>query len=250
MKISYKQILMLFTCMLYMACEDESGDFPQAASLQVVHAASGAPNVHVNYFGLDDLNFSINPDLGFGATGSYTLPAGESRNIRFTYSEDTTREVFSQSVKLRAGEISTFFLLGDSTNLSSVLIEDTNLQLLRDSANAVRFINLSEDVSSVNVGLGDSSVIIDSDLTFSNASDFIEFDATLENPSYTFTFKNDADSVLASFPFEQWQVFIIPDSPPFILEQTFRKNITLALIGKPDDGEGNNTLQIVRIDNF
>lgn len=248
-KYSYNKLLLILAiCTSLMACEDENGGFPQAASLKVVHAVPGAPEVHVDYFGMESLNFSKNPTLNFGSNERYTLPVGVSRDIRFTYAADTTRQVLSQQVMLDPGQISTLFLLGDSSNLSTVMVEDLGLRSLRDSVNTVRFVNMSEETGTIRVELADESNVVAPGLAFANATDFMEVDATLENPSYTYTFIDSEDNVLASYTLEQFQVFIFPGFPPFVTVRTFQKNVTLALVGEADDGEGNNTLQVIRVD--
>ena len=251
-ELLYKQATVLFiTFLVLLSCSEEDESFPLAASLTVVHGVPDAPAVHVNYFGreLEVLNFSINSTLGFRSGERFTIPANETRDVRFTYASDTTTEVLNRPVTLNVGQISTLFLLGDSANLSSVIIEDTGLQIFQDSLNGIRFINFSEDIGAVNVGLVDSSIAIGSGLSFSDATEFIEFDATLENSEYNFTFKNDADSVLASFRFQQYQIF---DFPGFFFVNTLalRRNVTLALVGNADDGEGNSTLSVVRVNHF
>ena len=238
-----------------MSCENgDDSDFPQAASLTVVHGAVSAPEVHVDYFGeeLEVLDFSINPTLAFGSTGRFTIPADETRAVGITYASDTTSVVLEDEVSLRAGEITSLFLLGDSLNLRSEAIETIGLERLNDSINAIRFINLTEDVESLNIGIQDSTVTLASSLSFANPSAFVQVDATLENENYIFTFNDNEDIELATYNFQQWRVIIFPfpGFDPVIRALTFRKNLTLALVGKLDDGEGNNTLQVVRLDHF
>lgn len=242
--------LLAVTC-LFFSCEEEARTFPQSASLSVVHAANGAPPVHVDYFGadLEQLNFTINPALSFATSDRFVIPSKETRPLVFTYASDTTTAVFSEDIELEPGQIATYFLVGDSANLSSRLINDTGFIIFRDSLNAVRFINLAEGVESLNIGIQDSTVTLASSLGFGDATEFITVDATLENESYRFTFNNDADSTLTSFNFEQWQVFNFPGFF-FVSERTFRKHVTLVLVGETADGEGNSTLQVARIDHF
>ena len=252
MRNFYQLTLILFTgFQLLTACSTEEDDFLQAASLKVVHAASGAPAVHVDYFGPDveDVNFVTNPALAFGSASRFTLPANASRELRFTYASDTTTEVFTEQVTLGPGSISTFFLLGDSALLSSIIINDQGHRTFEDSLNAVRFINMADGVVSVNVGIAGDPSLLASDLLFAEPTPFIEVDATLENERYRFTFKNDSDSVIASYDFEQYRVFNFPGLS-FVSVTALRKNVTLALVGRPDDGSGNSTLRVVQIDNF
>ncbi len=241
----------LLTAILFFSCsEEDENDFLQAGSLKVVHAASGAPPVHVDYFGANfNVNFSINPTLAFATSERFTIPANERRDLRFAYASDTTTEVFMDEISLEAGQIVTYFLLGDSANLSASMIMDTGHKTFTDSANAVRFINMAEGVESLTIGIQDSTVALASSLGFSQGSDFIEVDATLQNENYVFTFKDDSDSLLTSFNFRQYQVF---NFPGFFFVNTFalRDNVTLALVGKADDGDGNSALQVVQVNNF
>ena len=230
-----------------LSCSEEERTFPTAASLKVVHAASGAPAVHINYFGpeLENLNFSKNRELDFGASQRFTIRANQPRNLKFTYESDTTREVYNEDLVLEPGEILTYFLLGDSANLTSSIIVDEGHQVFSDSSNAVRFLNMAEGVDQLNVGILESSVQLSSGLAFSQASEFILVDATLQNPNYVFTFKSQEDSTLATFNFSQYLV-----SGSLVFTRSYQRNATFALIGKSDDGEGNSTLQVVQINNF
>ena len=241
----------LIVAFIFFSCSEEERTFAQSASLSVVHAASGAPSVHVDYFGetLDQLNFSINPTLAFASSNRFVIPSNEARPLVFTYASDTTTEVFSESVSLEPGQIATFYLVGDSANLSSRLINDTGFVTFSDSANAVRFINLAEGVESLNIGIQDSTATLASSLAFGDATEFITVDATLENERYTFTFNDPEGNQLTTFRFDQWLVFNFPGSF-FASPITFRKNVTFVLVGQADDGEGNSTLQVARVDNF
>ena len=242
--------LLAFGLLSY-SCSEEEDSFPEAASLKVVHAASGAPPVHVDYFGaeMEDVDFSINPTLSFARSSRFTIPANETRDLRFTYASDTTTEVFIDEVSLGSGEIATYFLLGDSASLTSAIIQDVGHRTLADSANAVRFINMAEGVESLNIGIQDTNTDLATGLGFSQNSDFIEVDATLTNLEYTFEFKDDEGNVLSAFRFRQYSVFSFGGSI-FVSVRALRDNITFALVGQADDGEGNNTLRVVQINNF
>lgn len=239
--------MLCLICFMHVACEDENGNFPRAASLKIVHAIPNAPKVHVDYFGMENLNFSVNPTLGFRLNERYTLPAGVMRDIRFTYEVDTSNVVFQQQMVLEEGQISTLFLLGDSANIFSTVINDIGMRTLRDSVNAIRFGNMVEDIGAINVGLEDSSILRASDLAFSNTSEFIEFDATLENPSYTFVFRNEIDSVLAEYKLNQNSKLVFPGFPPIVSIATLQKNLSLVLI-ESVNVDGNTIYQVVRVD--
>ena len=239
-----------FSCIalwVFSSCEGDDPDFPESGSLTVVHAAAGAPAVHVDYFGdeLEALNFAINPTLEYATNDRFAIPADEPRTLGFTFASDTTTVVLEEPIRLRAGEITTFFLLGDSDNLSSRTIETLGLQRLTDSVNAIRFINMAEGVPSLNIGIQDSTVTLGSDLSFADPTDFIQVNATLAEPNYVFTFADDQGTELATYDFQQYRIF---DFPGFFFVQTLalRRNVTLALVGRVDDG----TLQVVQINHF
>lgn len=245
MKSQNTLIMLLLLSGFFLACEDEPIEINQTASLKVVHAIADAPELYVNTFN-ENVMFSNLLTLPFGQFERYTFLAEEERDLTFVYEGDTTRQVFLEQVNLRAGQISTLFLIGDSANISTTLVEDVGLKTLKDSLNAIRFINLAEGVNSLKIGLADSSITIAQGLAFDNSTDFIEFDATLENIAYNFTFKNEADSVLTTFRYEQFFVFPFPGFDPFVT--SLYDNVTLALVGKSDDGIGNSTLQVIKID--
>jgi len=245
---THHSFYILLLALIMTACSEEGpNDFPRAASLTVVHAAAGVPAVHVEYFGdeLEALDFSINPTLAFGDNDRFTLPANESRTLNFIPASDTTSVVFKEEISLQDDAIATYFLLGNSDNLSSRTIETRGLQRLTDSVNAIRFINMAEGVTSLNIGIRDSTVTLGSDLSFAAPTEFIEVDARLENENYIFTFKDAQDTELATFNFQQYRIF---DFPGFFSVQTLalRRNVTLALVGRLDD----NTLEVVQINHF
>ena len=246
MKIFYKQTLLLFvSCLLFGSCEEENS-FPQAVALKVVHAASGAPAVHINYFGRDIDNFSVNPTLRFGANERFTLPARETRNIRFSYASDTTTEVYASQIDLEAGQISTLYLVGDSANLSSFVLPET-FRNYSDSVFGVNFVHAAGDLEAVAIraiqtdreGLNDTTMVSLS-LAPQTATGFSQYEATARIQEYNFQFLDASDEILVSFRIDPLRRR---------REKVFR-NITIPLIGMADDDPGNSTLQAVQIDNF
>ena len=247
MKILYQQILLLLiACVIFISCDEDGNDFFQAASLQVVHAASGAPPVHVDYLQRDRLNFLINPVLGFGSDDHFTLPANEARNIRFTFAEDTTREAFSKEIILEAGEMATFFLTGDSAQLSGFRIAQT-FRNYTDSVFGVSFVHAANDLGEVSVkviqtdtaGINETLEIVTS-LTPETSTAFSQYESTGRIDLYTFQYLNASDSVLASFSID----------PLLSRREKVFRNISVPLIGSPDSGDGTSTLKIIQLDNF
>ena len=241
--------LAIVVSMLFASCSEDETNFPDAASLRVIHAASDAPPVHVNYFGddLPVLNFSINRALNFGQDSEFTIPANEARNLKFTYVTDTTTEVFSTPITLDAGQIVSFFLVGDSAELSSFTISES-FQNPTDSVFGVNFVHASielEESISIRIIVTDTTGVSDttnlsSSLSFGETSGFSNYEATGRIDEYRFEYLNQSDSMLARLNLDPLRIR---------REKVFR-NITVALIGAPDDGEGNSTLRIDQFDNF
>ena len=68
----------------------------------------------------------------------------------------------------------------------------------------------------------------------------MEFTATTGVEIYAFTFKNQEGDVVDSFELE----------PLRRVREAVFKNLSLALIGRADDGEGNSNLRVIQINNF
>ena len=227
------------------ACEENNDVFPNAATLKVVHAAPDVPITHVNYLGLD-INFSSGLALSFKSNRRFNLPAGEARSIIFTYLEDTTRQVFSQNITLDAGEISTYYIVGDSANLSGFLTTEV-FQNYQDSVFGVSFVHASDDseilairaIQLDNEGVSDTTLVTNS-LAFQETTDFLPFESTTRIDAYTFQYLDASGSILASFSIDPLRRR---------REKVFR-NITLPLVGRTDDGEGGSSLEVIQIDNF
>ncbi len=235
---SFSTTVLFILSMLLIACE-ENENFQQAASLKVVHAIADAPPMHVNYFN-QDINYSNNSPLSFGANERYTLRANETTSIVFVYISDTTREAYTQEVALNAGGISTLFLTGDSANVSGVLLKDQVITNMVDSLFAVRFINLSQDAGPINIHLVRKDEPIASSLIFGGATTYVEFGATAEDGVYTFEFRDSMNNMIASFTLD----------PLRRRRETVFKNLTLALIGQLDNDSGGNSLSVTQINNF
>ena len=229
MKILYKIAPMLLLGSALLCCSEDD-NLPNAASLKVIHTAVDVAPVHVNYFGRS-ITFSNNPTLSYGSSNRFTLPVGEDRDIVFVSSEDTASQVHQQTVSFEAGGIGTLFLTGQGSSIDGLFLNDELLSST-DSLAGVRFVNLSPDSQGIRFeaeGAGDLS-----NLSFRDATAFLPLDATSDNASYAFEVKNAAGDVLTTFS---------TTVPVF-------KNITLAVIGLVDDGQGGSTLSVVQVNSF
>ncbi|GAA3604990.1 DUF4397 domain-containing protein [Flavivirga amylovorans] len=237
-------ILLLICSICFVSCEtSDDSEFPQAASLKVVHAINGAPGIYVENSMSEDTPFTNLPTLDFSEFRRFTLPARESIDIDVIFETDTTSQVASEQFNLGAGKIQTYFLYGDEANVSSTLVEDIGLRTITDSTNVVRFVNLTKDVNTFSVDAGGIDNLVSS-IEIAEASEFVTIDATLENLEYTFSFKDEQGNELSNFFYRQW--FFFPGFGAFV--QSFQDTITFALVGALDDGQGNNTLNVIQID--
>ena len=241
MKSFYRQLLIgSVTCICLIACDDDDTDFAGAASLKVVHAIPGAPEIQINYLD-ENIPFATNKAFGFGETKRYTLVTGETAVLRFNFVTDTTRQVFHQDVNLKAGEIATLYLKGDSTNLSSIFSIDSFANY-PDSVFGVNFVHGADGLGPVSIrsisldnsGMSDTTTLVSMPASGS-VSDFFQLKATKRIDRYAFQYLDGSDSVLASLEVEP-----LKDRSSKVF-----KNITLPLIGSPGEGAS-----IIEIDNF
>ena len=239
MKKVYNIILLLTINVFCFSCDEEELTNTTTSSLKVVHAVPDAPSVHVNYFGRD-ITFLNNPVLSFGTNGRYTLPAGTEREIKIINSEDTLSQILTTSVLLPAGGMGTLFLTGQSENIEALFLEDDILSIT-DSLVGVRFVNLSPDIGSISVGVAGEETNIINGLNYKDASAYNELIATSSTGVYSFEFKDSNENIVAT-------TFLNP-IPPFGTKPLF-KNMTFALIGLADNGNGSSSVSVRTINNF
>lgn len=233
--------LLVIGSILCISCETTyDNDFPMTASLKVVHAAEGLPSVHVDYFGFSEtIDYASNPTLRFGRSERYTLPANETRSIIFVSSEDTTSTILSQTVKLPAGNVSSLYLTGANNKVEALLVEEifTNY---KDSIVGIRFANLSMDTPATSVVISGQTGDVVSALSYKDFSEYIQFPAKTSDGSYTFEFQDASGNTLEIFTLD----------PLRRRREVVFKNLTLALVGLADDGNGGSTLDIIQINNY
>lgn len=237
MKNLYKITILLFITSYLTACDDDD-NLLLPGSVKVVHAAVDFPPVYINYVGRD-ITFRNNSILSYRSSRRYTIPTGIDRDIRIVNAEDTLSQLLNQTVNLGAGDIQTLFLAGQGENTEILLVEDDVL-VLKDSLVGVRFINLSPDSGPVSIGVAGEDADLARDLAFKDASVFNAVGATIADGVYQFEFKDANDNVIA---------MTTMDPLPRRNKPLF-KNLTFALIGLVNDGQGGSTLSVIQINNF
>ena len=113
---------------------------------------------------------------------------------------------------------------------------------MTDSLIGVRFLNLSPDSNPVSVTVvGQDGEQLASDLSYLDDSGYLELAATQDIGMYTFEFSDVDDNVLATTALE-----VIPGRGTKAVFQSQ----TFALIGRSDDGNGGNSLEVLRINHY
>ena len=228
------------------ACDENEPDVPRVATLRIVNAVEDIGTVDLRGFE-GSISFFGTSTIDYGSNFRFTIPVNTPTPLTITPASDTLDVLLDETITLeRAGGISSLFLLGDSTQVASFIVEDeiTNYQ---DSVYGVRFINLSADSEPVSIrnialdtaGVADTTIIA-SDVAFRSFTSFSQFEATSRVAHHTYEYLDASANVLAS-------VTIPPspsDNPPYF------KNVTICLIGLSDDGGGGNNLSASIIEHF
>ena len=239
MKIVTKISLIVLLISLLVSCEEDEINVVQTASIKIIHALVNTGDVEIRNLEGSISNRARNP-LRYGRNERYTLPANTVIDFLIVEAEDTLNTFLDETLVVRnAGTIYSLFLVGDSSNMESLLIEDV-FQNYQDSTFGVRFINLSPDSEPISVRrIANDTINVSSGISYQSTSDFEKFSATSVNGEYNFQFLDTFGNVIAS------------ESINPINNGLVGKNITLALIGLFDNGEGENSLSIAnRINHF
>lgn len=147
---------------------------------------------------------------------------------------------------LKAGEIYSLFLHGEKSGAAYLLFKDLIPPINReDSTTHIRFANFSSTQPiSVNI-MGEPNGSFIQNLPFKSLSDFVELDADMSTPDYTFEVRDQATgNLLTSFttsglnPGTSW--------PGTVNNWIFRSN-TLVFTGKP--GAGYPNMQMITVMN-
>ena len=146
------------------------GGMNNSSSLRVAHMSPDAPNVDV-YVN----NETFLENVSFGTISNYSsVPPGEYA-VRITAAGNESAVVFDDNVTLEAGaytlaatgEISE----GADTDFEPLILADESAS--SDNA-SVRVVHVSPDAGSVNVTVNATGAAIADNVTFGNATDYVE----------------------------------------------------------------------------
>ena len=226
-------------------CEENEPNVPLASTLRIVNGIQDIGTIDLRGFEGNISFFGANT-IGYGDHFRFTIPANATTDLQIAPAADTLNIILSETITPeRNGGIYSFFLLGDSTQVESFLVEEsfTNYE---DSIFGARFINLSGDSQPLAVraiaidtaGINDTTIVA-TDLSYRSMTGFGQFEGKGFIGQYIFQYLDADGEVLISET-------VLPADDNVVF-----KNITLPLIGKFDDGQGGNTLSFAkRIDHF
>ena len=225
--INLKNLTILLGITVLLACSDDDNDFPRAVTLKVVNAINEVPSVIVNTAG-DSITYSITSSkVGFGSNRRYSITTDRPQELIIVPESDTLNIIYQDILELQPAGYS-LFLIGSAGNEDDLLVQD-NYRQIQDSIVGVRFVNLSPNASSLNIGItGETSDEV-TGLGYTQLTDYLEFPATGADGPYAFEFKDGSGNVLATFN----------------LAPVAKRNLTLAVVG-PDD----SALSVSQINNF
>ena len=234
-------IIIGLACALYISCEENEPIIIPAGTVKIVHAVDGAGPVRfLNFAG--SISFSSPTEIDFGSNARYTVPSDRPTPLKVVPVSDTLNVLLEESLSVPAnGSISTLFLLsGSNGGVQSFQIPDDIIIPIIDSIAGVRFANLSLDTNEIAVGISGNNQNEVEGLSYQEFSDYVAFPAKSSDGTYTFEFRDAMGTVLTGTTLDPLQTGNVAS----------KKNLTFALIGRMDDGTGNNTLQVARINNY
>lgn len=236
MKSIAKLFTLFFSILILMACSEDDNDFPKVASVKVVNAINGVSSVIVK-IGDNPITYSTTASkVGFGASKVYGLEAGTQSELQIVPESDSLDIIYSELLNLGPSSHS-LYLIGIAGSEENLLVTD-DFKQFTDSIVGVRFVNLSPNSSSLNIGISGEATNTVSGLGYKDITDYLEFPAKAIDGPYAFEFKDAAGNILSTYSLN-----LFP--PGFTVTPATKRNLTLAVIGL-DDTE----LSITRVNNY
>jgi Domain of unknown function (DUF4397) len=252
------QLLYITLALTTGACRKATLNITGAASLTIINAVPGVSELALNLNGAQPPNnFYINAKkIAYNVfQPDYQLNAysGTQRFLLYNYPDTLpqSRPFADVTLDLPVGSINTLFVAGTTSRPDTLFIrEQLPHHQTADSTMGIRFINLSPGSQPVSINLAEQAPGSEiASLPYKGVSGFRRYPATSDISSYTFEFRDKASgALLGSYIAEG----INNDSSnPFDPVNRWRnRNCTLALLGLPNDGSGNNTQVVLLINNY
>jgi hypothetical protein len=149
------------------ACNDKNNaPQPEGSALAIVHASPGNPELTFRINGqkteVKGLTFGVNIPYSLINPGTYELSVSK---------KDSTRVFGKTNVDLKSGKVYSAFIADVPAKTGFVLIEDDLTAPVADKAN-VRFVNMSPDAGSLDLGITGTATPLFTKTNFKGATAF------------------------------------------------------------------------------
>ncbi len=167
--------------------------------------------------------------VDYGTNTAFSLLANQMVGLTI-FASDSLNVIFHTTVNFNNGDLYSLYLCGALGSVDTLMMQE-HFPVYSDSSSGVRFVNLSQGSTPVNVTLAQSPSVNEfSNIAYRQVSTFNTYAATMANASYTFNVLRSSDDSLLS---------------TYMLSIPIFKNVTLALIGNSMAG-----LSVIRINNY
>jgi hypothetical protein len=233
-----KFLLIAFVTLSVFGCSKDGIKLSPLASLNFVNIVPNTSGAKINFTNLKGLYSSISSTTNYSASTPYAVNAGVLVPLTVV-SSDTTKVLFTSSLRFGDGTMNSLFLSGDGANVVDALLIEDNPPYHPDSTFGVRFVNMCYGSNPISVTLTSNPTVdlYSSAIPYKSYSVFDTFNgASLSKPD-TFQVRDLMSGVvLGTFP------FTVATTPRFFNCTLVWKGITGAT--------GTNAPGILRVNNY
>jgi hypothetical protein len=152
-KTTYYLIGMLFLS-IFAACVKDTFDAkkPALTALNIINASPDVPTLAINFTAAPIPFYLQQAKANYASYLEYGEPSGNVPLVLVS-SADTTGHIYQNTLNLSPGQVHSLYVYGTAPNVSTLLLPDSNVPILKDSVSGARIINLSPDAGPVNVSI-------------------------------------------------------------------------------------------------
>lgn len=194
---SRPRVLFYFLSLAAIACT-KTNTVSTVAAVNIVNASPGSPSIYVNFWG-DSAYYKV-PTISYGSYVELSVPA---QKASLSLATDTTKPFLNGAFPLKAGQIWSLFLAGQSGVPDSFLVRDYIPTLApADSVTGVRFVNMAQGGNPINIDVQGASGPVTTNVLYRGIVGWQSFpaNAAATTAGYVFEFRDgESDSLLASY---------------------------------------------------
>jgi hypothetical protein len=194
---SRPRVLFCVLSLAAMACT-KTNTVSTVAAVSIINVSPGSPSIYVNFWG--DTAYYTVPTISYGSYLEFSVPA---KNANLCLAADTLKPFFNNPFALKAGQIWSLFLAGQSGVPDSFLVRDYIPTLApADSLTGVRFVNMAQGGNPINIDVQGASGPVTTQVLYKGIVGWQSFsaNAAATTAGYVFEFRDGvSDSVLATY---------------------------------------------------